>query len=90
MTDVVTWRETDVPDQFFGRVGKADLFIVGKESETGVYRLGRRDPFTSNGSWIKFADAPFASRQEAQRAAEERIEWVLALLDLVPRQASLR
>jgi hypothetical protein len=30
MSDMVTWRETDVPEQVFGRVGSIDLFIIGR------------------------------------------------------------
>ncbi len=87
MAEVVRWSETDVPDQVFGFVGEVDLFIVGKEARSGVYRLAIRDPFTTDGRWVQFSDAEYVTQEEAKRAAEERLEWVLNLLRLVPRES---
>lgn len=87
MGDVVSWRETQVTDQVFGRVGNADLFVVVKNAESGQFLLGSRDPF-GDGELIAWASTPFADAAGAQRAAEERITRMLALLDLVPRGAA--
>ena len=87
MADTVRWRETEVPDQIFGFVGEADLFIVGKQARSGVYRLAVRDPFTSDGRRFQFSDAEYGTQEKAKQAAEERLEWVLNLLHLVPRES---
>ena len=87
MGDVVSWRETQVADQVLGRVGNADLFVVVKNPDSGQFLLGSRDPF-SDGELIAWAHTPFPDAAGAQRAAEERIARMLALLDLTPHAAA--
>jgi hypothetical protein len=37
MSDAVSWRETDVPEQVFGTVGIIDLFIIGRDPELAAW-----------------------------------------------------
>jgi hypothetical protein len=78
--ELVTWRASDVPEQIFGRVGRIDVFIVGRDPESG-YMLGTKVLFGADRGMIGFGSTRYSSTQEAQQAAEAEIARILAELD---------
>jgi hypothetical protein len=85
MSGMVTWRETNVPDQVFGKVGVIDLFIIGRDPELGTLVLGVKGLFGHDRGMIEFKPDQYDTLQDAQQAAEREVVRILADLDQVRR-----
>lgn len=67
MSGMVTWRETNVPDQVFGKVGVIDLFINGQDPELGTLVLGVKGLFGHDRGMIEFRPDQYDTLQDAQQ-----------------------
>lgn len=81
MSGLVTWRDSDVPEQVFGKMGKIDVFIIGRDSERGGLILAARDLAGFSAGGFGFGDTQYDSLQDAQDAAERKAARILANLD---------
>lgn len=80
----IAWRASDVPEQIFGRVGRIDVFVVGRDPDEG-FMLGTKILFGEDRGMIGFGSARYPDTQEAQKAAETKIARILAELDQLRR-----
>ena len=83
MGDLVVWRDSGVPDQSFGKAGRIDMFIVGKDPDTGRFILGTKGLFGSDKGMLGFGSAQYDDAAAAQAAAEDELVRILAELDAV-------
>lgn len=81
MAGLVAWRDSGVPEQIFGRVGRIDVFIVGRDTEEGCYRLGTKVLFGEDRGMIGFEPTRYPDTQQAQAAAETQLARILVELD---------
>lgn len=83
MVDLVVWRDSGVPDQSFGKAGRIDMFIVGRDPDTGRFILGTKGLFGSDKGLIGFGSTQYDDAAAAQAAAEDELVRILAELDAV-------
>lgn len=83
MGDLVVWRDSGAPDQSFGKAGRIDIFVVGKDPDTGRFILGAKGLFGSDKDMIGFGSTQYDDAAAAQAAAEDEIVRILAELDAV-------
>ena len=81
MSGLVAWRDSDVPEQVFGKMGSIDVFIIGRDSERGGLILAARDLGGISAGSFGFGDTQYESLQDAQAAAERKAARILANLD---------
>ena len=77
-----------MPNQSFGKAGRIDMFIVGRDPDSGRFLLGIRGLFGSDAGMFGFSSTKYDSAAAAQAAAEDELVRILAELDAVT--ASLR
>lgn len=83
MNDLVVWRDSDVPDQSFGKAGRIDMFVVGRDPDSSRFALGTRGLFGAEVGMIGFSSTQYDSAADAQAAAEDELVRILAELDAV-------
>lgn len=77
----ITWRASDVPQQIFGRVGRVEVFIIGRDTREGCFRLGAKVLCGQDRGMIGFDDTHYPDTQQAQQAADAKLARILAELD---------
>lgn len=77
----IAWRASDVPQQIFGRMGRVDVFIIGRDREEGCFRLGTKIVFGQDRGMITFDETRYLDTQQAQQVAQAKLAEILAELD---------
>lgn len=70
-----------MPEQIFGRVGRIDVFIIGRDTEDNCFRLGTKVLFGDDLGMIGFEPTRYPDAQQRQQAANAKIARILAELD---------